>query len=148
MCGNQVSFKEHQRGEGRNKCILPFQALDDIFQARQSCQKGMDEHYVQREMVWHKWHPLSDCWLLATVTPVQLENDFSCLLLLLQFYKKASNVTKERNEKLRSLVTGSRCARRILCSPYFDLAFLAAAETVRENANFLGTKKVSRVHKT
>ena len=86
-------------------------------------------------------------WLLATVS-VQLENDIACLLLLLQFYKKASNVTKERNEKLRSLVTGSRCARRILCSPYFDLAFLAAAETVRGNANFLGTKKMSRVHKT
>ena len=59
----------------------------------------------------------------------------------------ASNVIKKRNEKLRSLVTGSRCARRILCCSYFALAFLAAAETVRGNANFLGTKKVSRVHK-
>ena len=34
-----------------------------------------------------------------------------------------------------------------MCCSYFALAFLAAAETVRGNANFLGTKKVFSVHK-
>ena len=78
-------------------------------------------------------------WLLATVS-VQLEMVSLAFFFFFKVQETASNVTKERNEKLRSLVTGSRCARRILCSSYFALAFLAAAETVRGNANFLGTK--------